>query len=188
MEEMNKKRKSIMEFIKKNIPNKNSKIIEIGCHKGINTEGLISSGYNNVLATDIIKYGKISHFMKMDAWEIDYSSYDVIIACGLFEYIVNLKGFLTKLHTEMKKGAKIIFAVPNVCSLSKRVKCLMGVNPNREGHQTLSFTIKTMNNLLGSFPQFEYSIFGSGNIYIKNYCFNVPKSMSGNIIGVISKW
>ena len=178
-----------LKLIENLIPSKESKIIEIGCGNGEITDYLHSKGFRKIKATDnnlIPSKSKPVNFEKKDAFEINYSKYDVIIAWGVFEYILNLEKFLDKLSRETKKGVVIIFSVPNVCSLSKRIRVFFGKSPNREIIPSRVYSFETIKHAIKQyFPNYE--VFGDNTDSIKNIYFKTPKSMSGQIIGIIRK-
>ena len=169
--------------------NKDIKIIEIGCGTGEITSYLTRKGYS-ILGIDIDKERIIqaknndprSTFETKDVFKIDFSKYDLIIAWGLFEYILNLKSLLKKLEREMKPNTAIIFSVPNVCSLSKRLRCLFGKNPNREKKPSFCFTFEDVRQLIKPL-KFKNKKIHSLNIdCMKNFCYPISRNMSGDII------
>ncbi|HKZ33969.1 MAG TPA: class I SAM-dependent methyltransferase [Candidatus Nanoarchaeia archaeon] len=169
---------------------KGLKVIDIGCHFGEVTSFLHHRGYN-VLGIDIdpkaISIAKRRHkntkFKAIDVYRIDFSRYDIIIAWGLFEYVYDLRKLMLKLEKEMRPGATIIFSVPNVCSFSKRIKCLFGFNPNRDKTAvSYSFTFKQIGKLIMPLKFEKKEITYIPADCMRNICFPMPRNFSVEII------
>ncbi len=189
-EEMKDIHKKLLELIPKD---KELRIIDIGCGKGFNTNLLHEKGFN-IEGIDInsnsIKIAKENYpdisFKVKDVFKVDFSEYDVVLAFGLFEYVSNLKILLNKLEKEMKQDSVLIFSIPNVCSFTKRLRCLFGINPNRqkttEEYSTSTYTFKDIEEMIKplNFKQKEItSMYYDG---IKNITFPTNKNLSSKII------
>ncbi len=175
-------------FLLKDIK-KEDKILDVGCGLGEITSMLNDRGYNvkgiDINSKTISKakqlYPKVN-FEVGDVKDVDYSKYNVIILWGVFEYVFEMSTLLKKIENEMKVNSVLIFAVPNVCSFSNRVKCLFGQNPNRETIFHYSFTFKQIKTMVDKMC-FKYKKITSLYVdCIKNVCFPTTKKFSGNII------
>ena len=173
---------------------KDDKIIEIGCECGEVTSFLNEKGYNikgiDINPKVISKAKKTfpkAKFEVKDAKKINYSKYKLIIAWGIFEYINNTKNLLEKIEREMKINSYLIFTIPNVCSFSRRIKCLIGKNPNKETKFHKTYTIKQIKKLINE-TNFKKKIITSLYVdCIKNFCFPTTKKTSANIIVKLKK-
>lgn len=169
---------------------KSLKVLDLGCGKGEVTSWLYHNGYVNISGTDInkksIEIARANErgikFFVRDALKMDLGQYDVIIAWGVFEYILSLKKLFEKFEKEMKPRSILIFAVPNACSFSKRVRSIFGVNPNREKMPNLTFTFKEVKQIINPLKFKEKEIYSINVDCIKNFCFPMPGRLSNNII------
>ena len=180
---------NLMEDIKKT-----DKIIDVGCGYGEITSFLNEKGYN-IKGVDI-NQGIISKAEQMypmlnfeveDARNINYSEYKLIIAWGLFEYVSNAEKLLKKIEGEMKPNSLLIFAVPNVCSLSSRIKYLIGQNPDKEMILCKTYNLKQVKELMNNTDFRTKEIFSLNIDCVKNICFPMTKKLSLNIIGRLKK-
>ena len=144
------------ERILKMIPHKTGlKLLDIGCGEGMMTNEFFKAGYDcegfdiDEESIEISKrdYPKIK-FGVRDAWDVDYSKYDIIISWGVFCYVPDLEGLLKKIEKEMKRGAILIFTIPNICSLNRRLKSLMGKNPTGGEKPIQTITFKQAERLI----------------------------------------
>lgn len=170
--------------------NKSLEVLDLGCGEGMVTSFLYNNGYTHISGSDKnkkridtarAKEGRIKFFVK-DALKMNFRKYDVIIAWGVFEYILDLKNLFKKFENEMKPKSVLVFAVPNVCSFSKRVRSILGVNPNREKMPNLTFTFKEIKQIISSLKFREKKIYSIHVDCIKNFCFPMPGKLSNNII------
>lgn len=180
------------ELVNKELPkNKEIRILDLGCKEGEITSYIYNKGYLQIKGVDINKesikkakekYRKINFEVK-DALRIDYRKYDFILALGIFEYIPKIKKLLHKIEEEMLPGAEILFSVPNVCSLSKRVRCLVGINPNRDPPGiSYSFTFKQIKDMIKDLKFKDKKIISFKNDKISNINIPVKRNLSRAII------
>ena len=175
--------------------NKKLKVIDLGCHFGEVTSFIQKLGFN-VLGIDnngdVIELAKSRHpetkFKRIDVYHVDFSKYDIVVAWGLFEYILDLPRLIKKIEGEMKKNSILIFAVPNVCSLSKRLRSFAGINPNREKIPHITFTFKEVESLIKNLKFKNKDIYSTKADEIKNIGIPTPRNLSGNIIVRMIKW
>lgn len=176
------------------MPKGKLKILDAGCGEGgvsnlLNKRGYVVRGFDKEkgdISKAIRKYNGIPFEVK-DALNVDYSGYDAIIAWGLFEYVLEIDRLLNKIKKEMKKDSVLLFSVPNVCSLSKRFKCLMGVNPNRERIPHLTFTFLEAINLLRKHGFQIKKVTSLGYDGVKGFYFPTPKNLSSEIVIKVTK-
>ena len=174
-----------LKIIESKVLNKNFKIIEVGCGKSGVSNYLYERGYKNIKSIDIIECDAVN-FEKKDCWDEDYSEYDVLIFWGVFT-LLDIRKFLKKLEREMKEGAILIFAIANICSFSRRLKCLLGINPAISQNLFLLFTFKEVEELLNEFSFSKKEISGSNKDCLKNIWFPTTRNLSNDIIGVIQR-
>lgn len=151
-----RKSKEIIRLLPKD---KTLKILDVGCGYGEVTNYLFEDGYRNIEGFDLNSnkinkakedYPKINFWIS-DAFDIDYSKYDVIYAWGSFYYMEDVKKLLMKINKEMKDGSLLIFSTPNVCSLNKRIKSFFGISPiNEKVYPVLPLTFKRARKLIES--------------------------------------
>ncbi len=158
--------KNEMVFIESQIKSKKLNIIDAGCGNARVSNYLYKKGYRNIKSIDIIKCDAIN-FEKKDCWDEDYSNYDVLIFWKVFT-LLDTRKFLKKLEREMKKGAILIFNIANICSFSRRLKYLFGINSITKGGFYSFFTFKEIEELLNEFSFSKKEISGSNKDYLKN--------------------
>lgn len=185
---MNQKTEELNFILSKVSYNYNTKFLDLGCGEGDMTYLLHNMGYN-CLGVDKINTLKFNvPFVESKAEEFDVSQFDIIIAYGLLEYVDSPIYLIKKLNNEMKKDAILIVSVPNVCSLSRRVKCLFGKNPNREkGAITWNFTFKDVKKMLDENWNGSYNFVMTNNDRIKNTRIPTIKNFSNPIIVICKK-
>ena len=173
---------------------KNINVLDMGCGTGEITGFFDYNGYKTKgidIDSDIIAIAQQrypnSHFELKDIKDVDYSQYELIISWGALEYNIEMFKLLKKIEKEMKEGAIFIFAVPNVCSFSKRIKCLFGQNPNKEKHIHYSFNFEQIKKLIymTNFNHKEITTLYVDSI--KNFYFPTLKNFSSEIIVKLTK-
>lgn len=147
--------------------NRRMNILDIGCGDGEFANKLAMDWHvGEVLGIDLNKE-KIAEaseghhgasFKVQDALKINYSKFDVIFSLGVFEY--NSLALIEKIAKEMKSGAYLVFSVPNVCSLRKRIKSLLGRNPNPSKFLTYCFTFKRAQTIFNNFSFSSVKFYG----------------------------
>ena len=188
MNNLNKQKIEELNFILSKINyDKNTQFLDLGCGYGDMSELLHRAGYK-ILGVDKVNALKFNvPFVKSKAEDFDVSQFDVIISYGLLEFTEDPIYLLNKLNREMKKDSILLFAVPNVCSLSRRIKCLIGKNPNRERESvTWDFTFSDIERILEDNWEGRYEFIITHNIRIKNIKIPTLKNFS-NPIMVICK-
>ncbi|MDD5254395.1 MAG: class I SAM-dependent methyltransferase [Candidatus Nanoarchaeia archaeon] len=146
---------------------KNKKVLDVGCYDGYFAEKIKDMG-NDVLGLDISEQAvKLCNQRGIKCIEADLEerlplkdkTFDVIYAGGIIEHVFDTDNFLKELNRILKYNGVLLLDTPNIAALNKRIKLLMGKNPDTDigifslngkkssGHIRY-FTIKTLEKLL----------------------------------------
>jgi len=190
MSHQSKKIKKTLNLIPKG---KKLNILDIGCGFG-NEAAMLAARGHKVKGIDIgeeeIKLAKKKYknvfFERKEVLKENFSKYDLVIGFGIVEYL-DISKFFKKAEKEMKENSTLIFVVPNVCSLSKRFRCLVGINPNRELNPHHTFTFNRMRKIISNLKFKKKEIYSLGFDSIKRKAVFAPGNLSGNIIVKLTK-
>jgi len=129
--------KSRIDFILKNISDKNLKILDIGCWDGSYTTryrkktnivyGIEASSSSARRAQEKGIITEPGDFMENDFFK--NIKFDIVVAGEIIEHVFDTDLFLQKIHSILKLHGKLILTTPNVASLPRRLLLLLGKNP-----------------------------------------------------------
>ncbi len=124
-------------FILKNIPDNNLKILDLGCWDGsyairykkktnivYGIESSVTSAKKAKKKEIIVEQGD---FMKNSFFK--NIRFDIIVAGEIIEHVFDTDLFLQKIKKLLKSHGKLILTTPNVASLPRRILLLFGKNP-----------------------------------------------------------
>lgn len=194
-------RKAKLKKILKLLPPMGSKdtILDVGCEYGPVTAFLHDKGYNitgidinsKVIAEAKKKYPGVKFkVVKQKVGSLDYMNFGkhkVYILWGVFEYLFDPERFLQKIKKELKPGAVVIFTSPNICSFSKRVRSILGVNPNRDRECFKTYNVTQIKRLIKKVGFKNVQITTLYMDCLKGICFPTPRKLSTDIIIRIQK-
>jgi len=103
------------------IKDKNSKILDCGCHIGTFGIAFKQRGYNSIVGFDIdgksLKCAKgcYDNVFKMECHNLAFknNSFDFVIAMNVIEHLLNPEIFLQEVKKIIKNSGKFIFSTPN---------------------------------------------------------------------------
>lgn len=112
-------------------------ILDIGCHVGFLGKALFEKGWSgNLIGLDkeaeFLKEAKKNHYAKVILTDIENGKIklkrkvDLIVVADVLEHLAKPEAFLNKMPLLLKKDAKIIVSLPNVCNIYLRLKVLFG--------------------------------------------------------------
>lgn len=152
-----------IDFILKNIPDNNLKILDLGCWDG--SYAIRYKKDTNMIygveasSTSAERAKKIGIIVEQGDFMVDNFfeniQFDIVVAGEIIEHVFDTDAFLQKISKKLKEGGKLIITTPNVASLPRRILLLLGISPildfraigNVAGHIRY-FTFKTLKELL----------------------------------------
>lgn len=152
-----------VDFILKNIPDDNLKVLDLGCWDGSyasrykkKTNKVYGVESSVTAAKKAEKRGvKVQQGDFMEINPFPKEKFDVIIAGEIIEHVFDTDLFVKKIAEKLKPGGKLIITTPNVASLPRRILLLFGINPILEHRVTNDtaghiryFTFKELHKLL----------------------------------------
>jgi len=171
------------------------KILEVGC--GYGKIFKILEDYD-VEATEIDKIRLnfcLNKYPVVNIYDLDIFSenfnkkYDTILLLGVLESLnVIPEEALKILKRNLNYKGVVIFEVPNVNSLVRRLKCLFGLEPvDKENFRNFQFTINRIRRFIKKAGYEIVYLNGSGRESFHGFNFWVPKFLSRNYMGVLRK-
>lgn len=129
--------KTRIDFILKNIPDNNLKVLDLGCWDGSYTirykkktntiYGIEASITSERKAKEKGIITENGNFMENDFFE--GIKFDIVVAGEIIEHVFDTDLFLQKIHKMLKPHGELILTTPNVASLPRRLLLLLGRNP-----------------------------------------------------------
>lgn len=129
--------KSRIDFILKNIPDNNLKVLDLGCWDGSyairyrkKTNMVYGIEDSSTSANRAKKRGIIverGDFMKNNFFS--KIKFDIVVAGEIIEHVFDTDLFIQKIHKILKPKGSLILTTPNVASLPRRILLLFGKNP-----------------------------------------------------------
>lgn len=153
-----------IDFILKNIPDKNLNVLDIGCWDGsyaMRYKKNTNIVYGIESAETAAKKAKskgimVEHGNFMDNDFFKNIQFDVVVAGEIIEHVFDTDFFLQKIRKMLVPDGRLIITTPNVASLGRRFLLLLGINPILENRVKISesaghiryFTFKDMHKIL----------------------------------------
>jgi len=134
------------------LPKGNFSILDLGSNNGELTN-IISKRYNQVVGLEFIKENVSSarkkfpniKFIEGDITNLRIKQkFDIIIAGEIIEHVLSPINSLKKIKKIIKKQGILIISVPNIVSLQKRIKSLLGIIPDNSDDHLHLFTKKKL--------------------------------------------
>ena len=129
--------KSRIDFVLRNIPDNNLKILDLGCWDGsyaLRYRKKSNTIYGIEVASTSAKRAQekgiiIEQGDFMDNNFFEKIKFDIVVAGEIIEHIFDTDLFLQKIYNMLKPYGRLILTTPNVASLPRRLLLLFGKNP-----------------------------------------------------------
>ncbi|MEJ7682712.1 MAG: methyltransferase domain-containing protein [Segetibacter sp.] len=199
------------EYISSYLPDKNARIIDLGCANGGLLKELKNLGFNNLVGLDpssacveITKNEVGCEAYQMSLFNIDESlgKFDLVILSHVLEHLLDLSSTINKLNSLLKEGSLLYVECPNASNYNKVIHApLQEFNTEHINH----FTEVSFENLFGlhsyqkictgdkimkiASDQDYHAVYGmfKKTAGISNYTIKPDKKVNDNILSYIYK-
>ena len=166
---------------------KKLKVLDLGCYTGVVLDELKKKGHE-VIGAELSEYGineckrKEIPVLKYDLNVYPYpfksESYDVIICAEVIEHLIVPDLILNEIRRILKKDGILILTTPNLAALTRRIKLLLGRNPNIDvSLENSSGHVRyyTFSSIIGLLNKYKFKIDKQESDFILLKRFRFPK-------------
>jgi 2-polyprenyl-3-methyl-5-hydroxy-6-metoxy-1,4-benzoquinol methylase len=155
------------------IPENTQSVLDFGCRTGEMTYEISKKFL--VIGVDIVpefiekaqnNYPELNFTLA----ENDTRKYDCIILGEVLEHCIDPKQTLSDLKKRLNENGCMIISTPNICSLRKRVKCGLGINPIQGKNHLHEFT---RNELVNMFHDLGFEVDCFSNKFANTHIFRL---------------
>lgn len=120
-----------------NLIGKNKKVLDIGCYEGYISEKIKNYG-NEVVGLEISEIGaKLCNERGIKCFHQDIeaklpfsdNSFDVVFGGEVIEHVFDTDSLLQEIKRILKPKGYVVLTTPNIASLPRRLRLLLGINP-----------------------------------------------------------
>lgn len=161
------------------VPEGKQRVLDLGCYNGLVLDKLKQKGHE-VYGIELSEYGLseckrkkipvLKYDLNLFPYPLKSNTYDVIILGEVIEHVLSPDQILNEAKRMLKKKGILIITTPNLAALTRRIKLLVGVNPNIDV------------SLEDSSGHIRYYTFSSLTKLLSNYNFKIEKEDSDFIL------
>ena len=129
---------------------KDISFLDIGCGRGevlksVNYKYKSGLDFNNSNLSQAKNNLPYANFYLTDIMDFKTDKrYGLIYAGEIIEHVTEPDKFLTKCYDLLEDGGTMVLDTPNICALYKRLKCMLGINPQPPSMHIQCFTKRSL--------------------------------------------
>lgn len=135
-----RRHRDICEYVKKILPNRKARILDVGCGAGRIASILKEGGYVTIDGVDVLPEekvtGAIDHYWRINLDAGEWGSnlgrkYDLIICSDVLEHLENPASTLRQMSNLLIDTGEILISIPNAFNVMERCRILLTGNSGR---------------------------------------------------------